>query len=54
MVLLLMYVIKQIFDQWGVDGWELVVVLFGFIGEQYVVYLKCLKQEVLGLMSVKV
>ena len=31
---------KQILDQWGSDGWELVSVLPGPTGEQHVAYLK--------------
>ncbi len=31
---------KQILDQWGADGWELVAVLPGPTGEQHVAYLK--------------
>jgi len=41
---LLTHATKQILDQWGVDGWELVTVLPGPTGEQHVAYLKRLKQ----------
>ena len=37
---LLTHATKQILDQWGVDGWELVTVLPGPTGEQHVAYLK--------------
>lgn len=37
---LLTHVTKQILDQWGGDGWELVTVLPGPTGEQHVAYLK--------------
>ena len=37
---LLTHATKQILDQWGVDGWELVAVLPGPTGEQHVAYLK--------------
>ena len=37
---LLTHVTKQILDQWGADGWELVAVLPGPTGEQHVAYLK--------------
>jgi enamine deaminase RidA (YjgF/YER057c/UK114 family) len=37
---LLTHVTKQILDQWGDDGWELVAVLPGPTGEQHVAYLK--------------
>ena len=37
---LLTHATKQILDQWGSDGWELVSVLPGPSGEQHVAYLK--------------
>ncbi|HEX2286101.1 MAG TPA: hypothetical protein VHU62_15030 [Mycobacterium sp.] len=37
---LLTHATKQILDQWGDDGWELVSVLPGPTGEQHVAYLK--------------
>ena len=37
---LLTHATKQILDQWGADGWELVAVLPGPTGEQHVDYLK--------------
>jgi hypothetical protein len=37
---LLTHATKQILDQWGSDGWELVSVLQGPTGEQHVAYLK--------------
>lgn len=37
---LLTHATKQILDQWGGDGWELVTVLPGPTGEQHVAYLK--------------
>ena len=37
---LLTHATKQILDQWGSDGWELVSVLPGPTGEQHVAYLK--------------
>jgi hypothetical protein len=37
---LLTHATKQILDQWGADGWELVAVLQGPTGEQHVAYLK--------------
>lgn len=37
---LLTHATKQILDQWGEDGWELVSVLPGPTGEQHVAYLK--------------
>lgn len=37
---LLTHATKQILDQWGADGWELVTVLPGPTGEQHVAYLK--------------
>ncbi len=37
---LLTHATKQILDQWGSDGWELVAVLPGPTGEQHVAYLK--------------
>jgi hypothetical protein len=37
---LLTHATKQILDQWGSDGWELVTVLPGPTGEQHVAYLK--------------
>ena len=37
---LLTHATKQILDQWGEDGWELVTVLPGPTGEQLVAYLK--------------
>jgi len=39
-VVLLIHATKQILDQWGDDGWELVTVLPGPTGEQLVAYLK--------------
>ena len=39
-VALLTHVTKQILDQWGEDGWELVSVLPGPTGEQHVAYMK--------------
>ncbi|MEV0364364.1 DUF4177 domain-containing protein [Nocardia fusca] len=41
---LLTHATKQILDQWGADGWELVTVLPGPTGEQHVAYLKRPKQ----------
>lgn len=43
---LLVHATKQILDQWGADGWELVAVLPGPTGENHVAYLKrpCLKE----------
>ena len=37
---LLTHATKQILDQWGEDGWELVTVLPGPTGEQLVAYMK--------------
>jgi hypothetical protein len=37
---LLTHATKQILDQWGEDGYELVAVLPGPTGEQHVAYLK--------------
>lgn len=37
---LITHATKQILDQWGSDGWELVTVLPGPTGEQLVAYLK--------------
>ena len=37
---LLTHATKQILDQWGEDGWELVTGLPGPTGEQLVAYLK--------------
>ena len=37
---LLTHATKQILDQWGEDGWELVSVLPGPTGQQHVAYLK--------------
>lgn len=37
---LLVHATKQILDQWGEDGWELVAVLPNPTGEQHVAYLK--------------
>lgn len=37
---LLIHATKQILDQWGEDGWELVTVLPNPTGEQHVAYLK--------------
>lgn len=37
---LLTHATKQILDQWGDSGWELVTVLPGPTGEQHVAYLK--------------
>lgn len=37
---LLTHATKQILDNWGQDGWELVSVLPGPTGEQHVAYLK--------------
>lgn len=37
---LLTHATKQILDQWGADGWDLVTVLPGPTGEQHVAYLK--------------
>lgn len=37
---LLTHATKQILDNWGIDGWELVTVLQGPTGEQHVAYLK--------------
>lgn len=41
---LLTHATKQILDQWGADGWELVTVTPGPTGEQLVAYLKRPKQ----------
>lgn len=40
---LLIHATKQILDQWGDDGWELVTVLPNPSGEQHVAYLKRVK-----------
>jgi len=37
---LLTHATKQILDQWGGDGWELVTVVAGPAGENYVAFLK--------------
>ena len=37
---LLVHVTKQILDQWGDQGYELVTVLPGPTGEQHIAYLK--------------
>ncbi len=37
---LLIHATKQILDQWGEDGWELVTVLPGPTGDQMVAYFK--------------
>lgn len=37
---LLTHATKQILDQWGADGWDLVTVLPGPTGEQHVAYMK--------------
>ncbi len=37
---LLVHATKQILDQWGADGWELVQVVPGPSGEQLVAYMK--------------
>ncbi|MEP6695829.1 MAG: hypothetical protein ABJA34_03005 [Pseudonocardiales bacterium] len=37
---LLVHATKQILDNWGQDGWELVTVLPGPSGEQLVAYFK--------------
>ena len=37
---LLTHATKQILDQWGADGWELVSVLPGPTGEQLIAFLK--------------
>lgn len=42
---LLSHATKQILDQWGEDGWELVAVLPGPTGEQMVAYMKRPKGE---------
>lgn len=42
---LLTHATKQILDQWGADGWELVSVLPGPTGEQLVAFLKRPKAE---------
>ena len=39
-VALLTHATKQILDQWGEDGWELVSVIQGPTGEQLVAYMK--------------
>ncbi|GII63075.1 hypothetical protein Skr01_31600 [Sphaerisporangium krabiense] len=41
---LLTHATKQILDQWGEDGWELVTVIPGPNAEQLVAYLKRVKQ----------
>ena len=40
---LIVHATKQILDQWGEDGWELVTVLTNPTGEQHVAYLKRVK-----------
>ncbi len=42
---LLSHATKQILDQWGEDGWELVAVLPGPTGEQMVAYMKREKES---------
>jgi hypothetical protein len=42
---LLVHATKQILDQWGEDGWELVTVLPGPTGEQLVAYFKRPKER---------
>lgn len=37
---LLTHATKQILDQWGEDGWELVSVLAGPTSEQHLAYMK--------------
>ncbi|MGH3563531.1 MAG: hypothetical protein ACRDTN_17530 [Mycobacterium sp.] len=37
---LITHATKQILDQWGEDGWELVSVLPGPTGEQLIAFLK--------------
>lgn len=37
---LIVHATKQILDQWGEDGWELVSVLPGPSGEQLIAFLK--------------
>ncbi len=37
---LLVHATKQILDNWGEDGWELVAVVPGMSAEQLVAYLK--------------
>ena len=37
---LLTHATKQILDQWGADGWELVTVMPGPTGQQLVAYFK--------------
>ncbi|PID53136.1 MAG: hypothetical protein CSA58_02700 [Micrococcales bacterium] len=37
---LLIHATKQILDQWGEDGWELVTVIPGPTGDNLVAYLK--------------
>ena len=39
-VALLTHATKQILDQWGEDGWELISVVPGPTGEQLVAYMK--------------
>jgi hypothetical protein len=39
-VALLTHATKQILDQWGEDGWELVSIVPGPTGEQLVAYMK--------------
>ena len=41
---LLVHATKQILDNWGEDGWELVTVVSGPAGDQPVAYLKRPKQ----------
>jgi hypothetical protein len=42
---LLVHATKQILDNWGLDGWELVTVIPGPNPEQLVAYLKRPKEE---------
>jgi len=42
---LLVHVTKQILDNWGADGWELVAVIPGPNPEQLVAYLKRPKED---------
>ena len=37
---LIVHATKQILDQWGEDGWELVSIVPGPTGEQLVAYMK--------------
>jgi hypothetical protein len=41
---LLVHATKQILDNWGDDGWELVAVVPGPSSEQLVAYMKRLKE----------